>query len=90
MLEGIRKKIKLAIERNREKREFLNYVESEVKPIRRAAYLEEKKKQAIGEGQRLAQSQPNQQSQGNFNLPKIEEYDLFGKDKKINTKGGNN
>lgn len=45
------------VEAVKDKREFQNEVESQTKPIRRQAYLKERMKQAIMEGQMIAQKE---------------------------------
>ena len=62
---GIKEIISNWIENKKEKAEFRKAVEAETLPIRRAAYLEAKKKQAIAEGKAIAQKefQKNQQQQ---------------------------
>ncbi len=51
---NIRERIKEKTAEMMEKKEFLTMVEGQAKPIRRAAYLEQKKKDAIKEGMELA------------------------------------
>ena len=52
-----RERISSYAERQADKRRFLKLVDEETLPIRRQAYLEQKKKQAIEEGKRLAKKE---------------------------------
>lgn len=52
---GIKEMYQKWLEDKKEKAAFQDKVNKEILPIRRAAYLEERKKQAIKEGQMIAQ-----------------------------------
>lgn len=59
MFENIKDKLKSM----KEKKEFLNAVNENTKPIRRQAYLETKRKQALEEGKIIAQKELEKQKQ---------------------------
>ena len=52
--QGLRDRVDDMVEQNKEKKEFLNLVDKETKPIRRSAYLKEKMMQAVVEGRMIA------------------------------------
>ena len=56
-LDNIKEKVQNWKEVQEEKREFQKLVEQETLPIRRAAYLEQKKRQAIEEGREIAKKE---------------------------------
>ena len=63
-----------------EKNEFLRNVENEVKPIRRAAYLEQIKSQAVAEGRMLALKASEKKLKQNTPIEKNETADKIVKD----------
>ena len=78
LFESIRNKMNEIAAQRKESAEFRKHVEDEVRPIRRAAYLEAKKKSALVEGEAIAakellklQEQAPKQGSNPFNLPDI-------------------
>ena len=51
---NIKEQVKAKIEQGKDTKEFMELVDQETKPIRRAAYLEQKKRDAIEEGRLIA------------------------------------
>ena len=56
-LDNIKDKMGEWKQKREESAEFKRYVDEETKPIRRAAYLEERKKQALEEGKIIAKKE---------------------------------
>lgn len=59
-----------------DKKEFLQMVEDEAKPIRRAAYLEQKKLDAIEEGKQIALKEKENKMRKNQPRKKAEDYNI--------------
>jgi len=57
LLDNLKEKIKEIKEKNEERRKFKKLVEEEILPLRRAGYLEQKRKQAIEEGKEIAKKE---------------------------------
>jgi len=60
---NIKEQVKAKIEQGKDTKEFMNLVDQETKPIRRAAYLEQKKRDAIEEGVAIARKEKEKKLQ---------------------------
>ena len=83
MFEKIKDKVRARLAVIREKADFLRAVDDEVKPIRRAGYLAQKKKNAFAEGQALAKKELGK-AQATENKKSINEFGLEDPYKYIN------
>jgi len=83
LIDSIKEKVNSWKAEQQERKAFQKLVEQETKPLRRAGYLEEKKRTAIEEGKLIAQRElekkkqlllPQKQTTTDFGIPDMSNY----------------